>query len=67
MSLPAGVEPPAPDSFDDVGVVHAVDGDATAICRGSLHIEQVDHQFWANVPDAQRCRVCVSMLTAVTG
>jgi hypothetical protein len=67
MSLPAGVEPPAPDAFDDVGVVHALDGDATAFCDGDLDLEQVDHQLWNNAPSDQRCRACVVKLTAVAG
>jgi hypothetical protein len=67
VSLPAGVEPPAPDAFDDVGVVHAVDGDGTAFCIGDLRLEQVDHQSWKSVPDEQRCHACAVMLVEVDG
>jgi hypothetical protein len=67
MSLPAGVEPPAPDALDDVGIVHALDGDATALCTAGKALEQVDHQFWSDVPIGQRCQACAAVLGAING
>jgi hypothetical protein len=67
MSFAAGVEPPPRDSFDDVGIIHAIDGDGTPFCTGDVHLEQVDQQTWADVPDAQRCPACALNLVAITG
>jgi hypothetical protein len=65
MCVPAGVEPPAPVSLDDVAIVHAVDGDGTALCSEALSVEQVNGCLWPDVPDVQRCSVCQMVMSSV--
>jgi hypothetical protein len=60
--IPAGHPPPSPASLDDIGVAHAIDGDGAALCQPHLRLEQVDHHFWNDVPNDQRCLVCAATL-----
>jgi hypothetical protein len=65
-SIPAGAKPPAPNTFDDVEVVHAVDGDGTALCSEAMVLEQVDGYLWPDVPEDKGCSVCQALIGAST-
>jgi hypothetical protein len=65
-SMPAGAKPPAPKTFDDVAVVHAVDGDGMALCSGAMVLEQVNSYLWPDVPDDKGCSVCQALIGAST-
>ena len=39
-------------------VVHAVDGDGSAVCAAAVEVEQVDHLAWSETPRDKQCRVC---------
>jgi hypothetical protein len=58
VTIRAGVPPPPPDDLEDVGEVHAIDGDGTALCLGNLAVEPVDSYLWTQVPAPQRCTRC---------
>jgi hypothetical protein len=62
VRMAAGHPPPSPDSFEDIGIAHAVDGDGTALCEAGLAVEQVDHYSWDDIPGGQRCPVCAATL-----
>jgi hypothetical protein len=57
MTLPAGATPPAPDSFGEVDVAHAIDGDGTALCHGG-RVERIDALAWLDTPGNKRCTAC---------
>lgn len=61
-TIPAGHPPPSPDSLDDVGIAHAINGDGTALCNPELAVEQVDDYYWHDIPKDQRCSVCTATL-----
>jgi hypothetical protein len=62
MSVPAGHPKPAPGSFADAGVVHAIDGDRTALCNDGVDLQQVNGFFWVDVPESQRCPTCATIM-----
>jgi hypothetical protein len=62
MTMPAGAPSPSGSSFADVATVCAIDGDGTALCNGRTDIAPVNGYTWADVPSAQRCRVCAFIL-----
>lgn len=64
MTLAAGSSPPAPESLDDVGEVHVVDGDNTALCSDLIVVEAVDAYQWDDVPRLQRCPLCEVIMGA---
>jgi Zn ribbon nucleic-acid-binding protein len=63
--FPAGAVPPTSDVLDDVGLVHAIDGDGSSLCQiidpGGL--VQVDHYTWPDVPREQRCPICSILMS----
>jgi hypothetical protein len=61
MHIPAGATPPAPDDLRQLAVVHAVDGDGSAVC-GLAPVEPVDHNAWTEAAPEQRCKVCRAVI-----
>jgi Zn ribbon nucleic-acid-binding protein len=61
----AGAIPPTSDDLDDVGLVHAIDGDGASLCQvvdpGIL--VPVDSYTWPDVPSEQRCPICSIRMT----
>lgn len=64
ITLSAGSSPPAPNSLEDVGEVHVVDGDGTALCSELIVVEAVDACRWQDVSLVQRCPSCEIIMGA---
>lgn len=58
MILPAGAKPPAPETLAGLTVVHAVDGDGSAVCAAAMAVEPIDSIAWSQTPAEQQCRAC---------
>jgi hypothetical protein len=62
MSLRAGSPPPVLRGIDDLGTVHAIDGDGSALCAATMRVEPVDVLQWVDVPAGQQCPLCQAVL-----
>jgi hypothetical protein len=63
MAMPAGCEPPAPDAFEGLTRIHAVDGDGASLCGELAHADRIDAKMWADVPELQQCPLCGLILS----
>jgi hypothetical protein len=64
VEVSAGASPPAPENFGGGRIVHAMDGDGTAVCSGLIPLEHIDHHRWAEAPADERCRACEFIMEA---